>query len=217
LKRDEEIIGRILSHYERSRRLEAMDPFTSLVRTILSQNTNSRNQTAAYKRLQETIGVTPENIAGADIQDLSEAIRPAGMHNQRGKNLKSVAEAVIQRFDGDLTPIMEKPYHEARRILLSLPGVGPKTADVVLMFVAGYDIVPVDRHIFRISKRLGIVSEKASYDNVKIALEAVTPKGRREDIHVLLIQFGREICRAQNPECHGCFLTDVCAYSKKKG
>jgi endonuclease-3 len=217
LKRDEEIIGRILSHYERSWRPESMDPFKSLVRTILSQNTNSRNQAAAYRRLEETIGVTPENIAGADIHDLSEAIRPAGMYNQRGKTLKGVAEAVIQRFDGDLTPVMERPYHEARRVLMSLPGVGPKTADIVLMFVAGYDIVPVDRHIFRISKRLGMVSEKASYDDVRLALEAVTPKGRCEDVHVLLIQFGREICRAQNPECHGCFLTDVCAYSKKKG
>jgi endonuclease-3 len=166
LKRDEEIIGRILSHYERSWRPEAMDPFKSLVRTILRQNTNSRNQTAANKCLEETIGVTPENIAVADIHDLSEAIRSAGMHNQRGKTLKGVAEAVIQWFDGDLTPIMEKPYHEARRVLMSFPGVGPKTADVVLMFVAGNDIVPVDRHIFRISKRLGIVSEKASYGEV---------------------------------------------------
>ena len=217
MKRDEEIIGRILSHYERSWRPKPMDPFKSLVRTILSQNTNSRNQAAAYGRLEIEIGVTPENIAVADIHDLSEAIRPAGMYNQRGKNLKDVAEAVIQRFDGDLTLVIEKPYHEARQVLMSLPGVGPKTADVVLMFVAGYDIVPVDRHIFRISKRLGIVSENASYDDVRLALEAATQKGRCEDVHVMLIQFGREICRAQNPECPRCFLTDVCDYPEKKG
>jgi endonuclease-3 len=94
------------------------------------------------------------------------------MHNQRSRTLKRVAEAVIQRFDGDLTPVMGKPYPEARLDLMDLPGVGPKTADVVLMFTAGKEIVPVDRHIFRISKRLEMVSGKASYDEVRLALYA---------------------------------------------
>ena len=163
------------------------------------------------------MGVTPEALAGADIQKISEAIRPAGMYNQRSKTLKSVAQAVINKFDGDLAQVMERPYAEGRRSLMNLPGVGPKTADVVLMFVAGKEVVPVDRHIFRISKRLGMVSEKAPYDQTRLALEAVTPRGRHEDVHVLLIRFGREVCRAQNPKCHECFLTDICTYPDKRG
>lgn len=217
MKRNEEIVERILDHYERSWHPETTDPFKSLVRTILSQNTNGRNQTMAYRRLESAIGITPENIVGADIRRIREAIRPAGMHNQRSKTLKSVAEAVIQRFDGDLNPVMNKPYPEARRDLMDLPGVGPKTADVVLMFVAGKEIVPIDRHIFRISKRLGIVPDKAAYDEVRLALEAATPSGRREDLHVLLIQLGREICRAQKPKCLECVLDDLCPYPEKSG
>ena len=128
-----------------------------------------------------------------------------------------MAEAVLKRFDGDLTPVMGKPYPKARLDLMALPGVGPKTADVVLMFTAGKEIVPVDRHIFRISKRLEMVSGKASYDEVRLALEAATPKGRHEDVHVLLIQFGREMCMAQKPRCPECFISDICSYPEKNG
>lgn len=216
MTRNEEIIERILTHFIRSRRPRTADPFKSLVRTILSQNTNSRNQTTAYRALEETIGLTPENIACADIRKICEAIRPAGMHNQRSRILKRVAEAVIQRFNGDLTPVMGKSYPEARLDLMDLPGVGPKTADIVLMFTAGKEIIPVDRHIFRISKRLEMVSGKASYDEVRLTLEAATPKGRNEDIHVFLIQFGREICRAQKPRCSECFISDICSYTEKR-
>jgi endonuclease-3 len=217
LNRNEEIIERILTHYERSWHPGATDPFKGLVRTILSQNTNNRNQTTAYNRLEERIGITPENIAHADIEAVREAIRPAGMYNQRSRILKHVAETIIQRFGGNLTSVMEKPYPEARSDLMSLPGVGPKTADVVLLFVGGREIVPVDRHIFRISRRLQIAPEKASYDDVRHAIEAVMPTGRHEDVHILLIQLGREICRAQNPRCRECFLSDVCTYPGKKG
>lgn len=217
MTRNEEIIERILTHFKRSWRLGTADPFKSLVRTILSQNTNSRNQTTAYRRLEETIGITPENIACADIRKICEAIRPAGMYNQRSRTLKRVAEDVIQRFDGDLTTVMGKPYSEARLDLMDLPGVGPKTADVVLLFTAGKEVVPVDRHIFRISKRLEMVPGKASYDEVRLALEAATPKGRHEDVHVLLIQFGREMCRAQKPRCSECFFSDICSYPEKNG
>ncbi|UCH56758.1 MAG: endonuclease III, partial [Candidatus Bathyarchaeota archaeon] len=118
-------------------------------------------------------------------------------------------------FNGDLATVMGKPYHEARGDLMSLPGVGPKTADVVLMFVAGKKIVPVDRHIFRVAKRLRLVREKASYDEVREVLEAASPEGRHEDIHVFLIRFGRETCRARIPRCSECFLEDLCPFPEK--
>jgi endonuclease-3 len=111
--------------------------------------------------------------------------------------------------------VLKKPFPEAREDLISLSGVGPKTADVVLMFVAGSSIVPVDRHIFRISERLGIVPEKASYGDVRGSLEKVSPPDRREDIHVFLIQFGQETCKARSPRCYECFIEDLCSYSGK--
>ncbi len=161
------------------------------------------------------IGITPENLANASLEAIAEAIRPAGMYNQRSRVLKRVSEEVLERFHGSLDDVVKKPFPEAREALMSLPGVGPKTADVVLMFVAGSNIVPVDRHIFRISERLGIVPEKASYGDVRGALEDVSPSDRREDVHVFLIRFGRETCKARNPRCYDCFIEDFCSYPVK--
>ncbi|MFQ6052768.1 MAG: endonuclease III domain-containing protein [Candidatus Bathyarchaeia archaeon] len=217
LKRAEEILSRLLDSYERRWRPRADDPFRSLIRIILNQNTNSRNEGMAYRRLEQEIGVTPGDISAAPVDSIAEAIRPAGMYNLRSVTIKRVAAVVAERFDGDLTPVLEKPYEEAREILMSLPGVGPKTADVLLMFDAGKEVVPVDRHIFRITKRLQLVPERASYDEVRRALETATPPGRHEDVHVLLIRFGREVCRAQRPRCPECFLSDLCPFPSGDG
>ena len=162
--------------------------------------------------MESAIGVTPHGLAEAPVDAIADAIRPAGMYNQRSRTLMRLAEAVIDKYGGDIAPVLEKPYPEARKELMGLPGVGEKTADVLLMFDAGREIIPVDRHIFRITKRLGLVPQKTSYDDVRRALEAVAPRGRHEDVHVLLIRFGREICQAQKPKCDVCFLFDICPY-----
>ena len=163
------------------------------------------------------VGVEPLKLASSSTEDIAEAIRPAGMYNQRSRVIKGVAEIVLDRYGGDLDPVIQKPHGEAREELMTLPGVGPKTADVLLMFDAGKAIIPVDRHIFRITKRLGLVPERAPYDQVRIALESAAPPGRHEDAHVFLIRFGREVCRAQRPRCPECFLNDLCPFPSGGG
>jgi len=215
LGRAEEALSRLLEHYGRRPASRRLDAFRSLVHIILSQNTNYRNEATAFRRLEESIGITPEGLSGSTVEAISDAIRQAGMYNQRGRTLKSVAQAVLDRYGGEITPMLDLPYAEAREALMALPGVGPKTADVLLLFNAGKEIVPVDRHIFRISKRLEIVGHRAGYDEVRLTLEAATPPGRHEDVHVLLIWFGREFCRARSPRCPECFLEDLCPYPEK--
>jgi endonuclease-3 len=215
LRRAEEAVSRLLRHYGRRTAFKRLDAFRSLVRTILSQNTNYKNEAMAFQRLEESIGITPEGLSGSTVEAIADAIRPAGMYNQRGRTLRLVAQAVMDRYEGEISPLLDLPYAEAREALMSLPGVGPKTADVLLMFNAGKQIVPVDRHIFRISKRLEIVEQRAGYDEVRLALEAATPPGRHEDVHVLLIRFGRAFCRARNPRCPECFLRDTCPYPEE--
>jgi endonuclease-3 len=105
---------------------------------------------------------------------------------------------------------VEKRLEEARQELLSLPGVGYKTADVLLVFAAERDVLPVDTHIFRISKRLGIAPPKAGYEEVRLRLEEFTPSGRRGEAHMLLIQHGRRYCRARDPLCGQCPVSDLC-------
>ncbi len=212
MEKADEVLRRLLAHYERTWRPSSGDPFRSLIRIILSQNTNYKNEATAYRRLEEMVGVKPLNLVASSTEDIAEAIRPAGMYNQRSRVIKGVAEVVLYRYGGDLGPVLQKPHEEAREELMTLPGVGPKTADVLLMFDAGKAVIPVDRHIFRITKRLEMVPERAPYDKVRMALEAAAPPGRHEDAHVFLIRFGREVCKARRPRCPECFLNDLCPF-----
>jgi len=216
LSRAREIVDRLLSHYEMRWRPRTGDPFRGLVRTILSQNTHYINEAAAFKRLEERIGVTPRDLAGAPIREIADAIRPAGMYNQRSLTLKRVSSAVLEKYGGDISQVLDKPFLEARKELMELPGVGPKTADVVLMFEAGKRVIPVDRHIARITKRLELVPMIASYEQVRSVLEEAADPERYEGVHVLLIRFGRETCKAPRPLCDECFLRDLCPYLERK-
>jgi endonuclease-3 len=132
------------------------------------------------------------------------------MYNHRSRVIKGITEVVLDRYGGDLGQVLLKPHEEAKEELMTLPGVGLKTADVLLMFDAGKAIIPVDKHIFRITKRLEMVSERASYDQVRMALEAAAPPGRHKDAHMFIIRFKSEVCKAQRPRCTECFLNDLC-------
>ena len=215
-KKAKEAITRVLSSSTRKWVPRKEDPFKTLVRTILSQNTNWKNEDTAFTRLEKMIGITPTAISTASIDEITEAIKPAGMYNLRSKTLKRVATDVLEKFDDDLTSTVLKPYAEAREALMSLPGVGPKTADVVLLFNAGKQIIPVDRHIKRITKRLKLVPKNASYDEIRLILEKATPYENYLDAHIKLIQFGRDTCRAKNPKCNECTLNDLCSYLQQK-
>ena len=212
--RAEEALSRVLSS-PRTWTPRREDPFKTLIRTILSQNTSWQNEATAYRRLEEMIGVTPKELSTTKTSDIAEAIKPAGMYNLRSKTIKHVAAEVIERYDGDLAPIVSKSYPEAREVLMSLPGVGEKTADVVLLFNAGKPVIPVDRHIARIATRLELVPKNAPYDTIRDALEEATPPNTYLDTHIKLIQFGRDICRALNPKCGECILNDICPHPQQ--
>jgi endonuclease III len=113
--------------------------------------------------------------------------------------------------------VLSKPYPEAREELMKLPGVGEKTADVVLLFNAGKQVIPVDRHIARISRRLGLVSNNADYDTIRLTLEDATAPENYLDAHIKLIQFGRDVCRALNPRCITCPISHICPYPTEAG
>jgi len=213
--RAEEALKRILASGERQWTPTKGEHFQNLIRTILSQNTSWRNEQIAYQRLEEMVGVSPRALVEADVDLIAEAIRPAGMYRLRSRTLKDISSEVQTRYDGDLSKVVSLPYSEAREELMSLTGVGEKTADVVLLFSAGKTVLPVDRHIARISKRLELVPQKAGYDDIRLALENATDPKNYLSAHILLIQFGRETCRAQSPRCQRCILNDICPYPKK--
>lgn len=211
MKPDEAVLT-VVKLYRGSWRPSESDPFRALVRTVLSQNTTFRNEMTAFRRLERCLAITPESIAEASEGRIARCIRPAGMHRVRAGKLKALARAVLERYGGDLSKVLEKPLEEAREELMSLPGVGPKTADVVLMFNAHKPVLAVDRHIMRVSKRIGIVDEEAGYEDVRRRLEEIMPPELYPEAHLALIRFGREVCKARRPRCWECPVRDGCRH-----
>jgi len=214
-RRAEDAVNRVLAEYPDVEPHPQMMPFNSLVRTILSQNTASKNTRTAYNRLQDQIGITPINLLEAPEDEIKEAIKPSGMYNQKTETIKAAAKLVIEKYHGDLGQVFNLPFNEARDRLMEIRGIGPKTADVALMFSANSKVVPVDRHIARIAKRLEIVEPNAGYEAVRSAWQDAATPDRFGELHLALIRFGRERCTARNPDHEGCVLRNICPYPEK--
>ena len=185
-------------------------PFEVLISTILSQNTNRDNTTKAFERLKEQFKITPQELASADLEEIKRCIKPAGLYNAKARRIRKVARIIWEQYDGDLSKILNLPTSEARNMLLSLPGVGRKTADVVLSFCTNKGTFPVDTHINRIAKRLRWVEEKAGYEEIRHFFEDMVSEKQRKKVHLVLIEFGRKVCRAKNPHCKTCPIREDC-------
>jgi len=185
-------------------------PFQTLILTILSQNTNDKNSRKAFQNLSRSFPVTPKSLASADEQDIGRAIRVAGLYRNKSKTIKHLAEVVLSKFNGSLKPVLEMPLDQARETLLSLRGVGPKTADVFLLFCGNKPTIPVDTHVFRVSKRLGLSHKDADYDGVRRSLQEIYPPNEYLALHLLLISLGRTFCKSRKPMCESCPLLDLC-------
>ncbi len=190
-------------------------PFAILVGIILSQNTNDRNSIKAYQELRRKIGVTPEAILSASDEEIAEAIRVAGLARQKTRALKEAAKRILDA--GGEKILLEMPWNKLREFLLSIPGVGKKTADVFLALVRHAPVFAVDTHAARIAKRWGLVGEKAGYDETSKALLEFFGPSRSEEAHRLLIALGRRYCKARNPLCSECPLRDICPYPRRGG
>lgn len=182
----------------------------ALVETILSQNTTDINSSRAFRALRQRFPRWSDVLA-APTGDLVAAIRCAGLANTKAPRIKSIL-ARLREEQGRLSLKHMGRMNNAAAMdyLLSLPGVGPKTAACTLLFGMGRDIFPVDTHIHRLCRRLGIVSRFASAERTQDEMAALVPKGRALSLHVNLIRHGRRVCKAQRPQCANCVLVGMC-------
>jgi endonuclease-3 len=187
--------------------------FETLVQTILSQNTNDRNSEAAMRKLRQHYKITPRTLAKAHANSLIPYIRQAGLYRSKAPRIIETSRIINERYGGRLTKVLNKPYKEAKEELMTLPGVGPKTADILLAFVAKNPVIPVDTHIARVTKRLGIARARANYEEIRTSLEALIRPRDRVRVHLSIITFGREICRAPKPRCGVCPVNRLCPSS----
>jgi endonuclease-3 len=192
---------------------KAGSAFMTLIHTILSQNTNDRNSDAAMRKLRKRYKIIPKVLSKARIRDLVSCIRSAGLYRSKAPRIREVSRIIQHQYGGRLAPILRLPYAEAKEKLMKMPGVGPKTADILLAFVAKNPVIPVDTHISRVTKRLGIARANASYEEIRNSLEALIPPKDRLRLHLSIIAFGREICKAPRPRCPICPVNVWCPSS----
>jgi endonuclease-3 len=186
------------------------DPYETLVVTIMSQNTADTNTERAYQKLSMRFKISPEVLAEAEIGEIEDCIRVAGLYQSKARAIHEASKIILEKFGGNLNVVLSLPVEEARRTLMEMPGVGPKTADVVLMFSAGKPTIPVDTHVNRVSKRLGLAPAKGDYEAIRRSLQSHYQPSDYALVHMLLISHGRKTCKAQNPQCSACPVSGVC-------
>ena len=186
------------------------NPFKTLIVTIISQNTADRNTARAFERLSKRFEIKPEVLAKAENSQIEETLRVAGLYRSKAKTIKTVSTIILEKFHGSVQPILSLPLEEARKTLMALSGIGPKTADVVLLFSAKQPTIPVDTHVNRVAKRLGFAPANGDYDAVRNSLQSLYNPRSYLAVHVLLIAHGRRYCKARRPLCEQCPVNMHC-------
>jgi endonuclease-3 len=198
--------------YGEPQRQRHLPPVDQLVNTILSQQTNSANRQKAFDALKETFADW-EAVMSAPLDDVREAIRPAGLANQKAPRIQNALRYVMrERGELSLDFLAERPVEEGKKWLTAIKGVGPKTASIILLFTFGLPAFPVDTHVHRVSRRLGLIGPKVTADKAHEILENIGEPDEYYAFHVNLIRHGRQICKARTPKCHICPLQAHCDY-----
>jgi endonuclease-3 len=187
-----------------------------LVSTILSQNTNDLNRDRAFNALRARFG-TWEEVRDAQTMDVVNAIRPAGLANQKGPRIQQVLRSITEeRGSLDLSFLEKLTVDEARAWLTRFNGVGPKTAAIVLCFSLNKPAFPVDTHIYRVTGRIGLRPEEMTVEHAHPHLESLFPPETYYAAHLNIIRLGREICTARKANCEICPIRKLCDYGKNK-
>lgn len=205
-------ISRLLAReYGRPEWRSRRDPISELVAVILSQNTSDVNSHRAFENLSGTFGAW-ERVATANPEEIERVIRSGGLSRVKAGRIKKILQTILtERGRLDLSFLEAMPLEEAKAWLRRLPGVGPKTVGCVLLFALGRPAMPVDTHVYRVARRLGLIATRVSVERAHEILEAMVPPEEVYAFHINMVTHGRRVCRAQRPACPRCVLRELCS------
>jgi len=189
-----------------------VDPLDLLIQTILSQNTNDLNQDRSYQRLKSRFPHWAD-VLKAKKEAVISAIRPGGLAAQKARRIRDILRW-IKKEEGRLSLVFLKKMgsEKIKKTMGDLKGIGPKTIHCFLLFGLGREAFPVDTHVLRVGKRLGFIPERTNAEKAHQWMVPLIPERKSLSLHLNLIRFGREICKAQNPQCSICFLIKECLH-----
>ncbi|MCW3989299.1 MAG: endonuclease III [Candidatus Bathyarchaeota archaeon] len=180
---------------------EPRDPYRTLIGCVLSHRTRDENSSRAARNLFAEIE-GPLDLLTMKPDTLKELIRCSGFFNQKARSIVAISRVLVDNFGG-MVP-------DDRETLMGLPGVGPKTADIVLSHAFQKPAIAVDVHVSRVARRLGLAPNDAGPERVKEALERLVPPDLYRFVDNAFVRHGKEFCRNSNPRCSGCFLIELC-------
>ena len=188
------------------------DALAMLIEVILSQATSDANSRRTYQNLRKRF-VNWETVLAAERGEVADAIRLGGLANQKTKVIKDLLRQLKEKRGKLSLRFVEKMSDdEARDYLQTFRGIGPKTVACTLLFALHKEVFPLDTHIFRVFKRMGVLPEKISDQKAHCFLDELVPAGKFYSLHVNLIRLGRKICRPREPLCEQCPLIEYCDY-----
>ena len=213
-KKIRKILALLDKAYGRPARFRRTEPVDELVRTILSQNTTDKNSLKAFAILKKSFK-SWDGLLKVPAAKIERLIHHAGLAKIKAGRIKE-ALAEIKRREGRVSLARLKRFglQGAAEYLRSLKGVGPKTAACVLLFSFGRPVMPVDTHIFRVTKRLGLIPGDINIEEAHRILSALVPKGLIYEFHLGIIEHGRRTCKAGNPRCGSCVLYEMCGFER---
>jgi endonuclease-3 len=207
-----EVHRRLLAQYGDKGKPGGRDPIALLVSAILSQNTNDALRDRAFERLRARFR-SWEEVRDAPVEEVEEAIRVSGLSRQKALRIQGALRRITEeRGRLDLSFLRSMGVDEARKWLMAMDGIGPKTAAIILLFGLGMLAFPVDTHIFRVSKRLGLIPAKSTREKAHEILEKLIPPDYYYSFHLNMIEHGRKVCSPRNPKCQVCILNELCDF-----
>lgn len=212
LIRVKKIVEKLEKEFGIPQRRNNRDPLSNLVLTVLSQSTNDKNRDMAYQRLKEKFP-TWEDVMNGDQKEIADAIRPGGLANQKSRRIQNILRWIHNEYGSlNLDFLCDMKPEEIMEKFIKLEGIGVKTISVVMMFSCGMDVFPVDTHVHRICRRLGLVAENASAEKTFWEMKPLVPKGKSFSLHMNFLKLGRTICLARKPKCDICPLQKECEF-----
>lgn len=186
--------------------IEYENPFKVLIGCILSQRTKDEITNEAYTRLFSKFN-NIKSISNSSVNEIEELIKPVGFYKQKAERIKKICNILLEKYNGKIPNNREE--------LIKLPGVGNKTADIVLSYGFGKPEIAIDTHVECVTKRLGIVDEKAKYIEIKSALEKLTPINMRKIVNIIFVLHGKKVCQKRKPKCDICPIKGYCKWFKE--
>ncbi len=188
-------------------------PFEVMVGAVLTQNTSWSNVERAIANLKGAGVLSPVEMSSLPPEKLAKLIRPSGFYNLKEKRLRALLSLLVGEFCGNIETMRAIPGHRLRPLLLGIPGIGPETADSILLYALEKPFFVVDAYTKRILERMGIMEEDAPYSHVQRLFMENLPASTElyNEFHALLVVLGKELCKKNRPTCHNCPLSPLCS------